>query len=162
MSDSNEKEPTTDSVWRAAGQIDFDSHGGFWSSLPDEPGLYRLKFGDRIFYVGQAKSVFRRLGDYYQPGQGVESDHRIHRALHKYGGAVVEVMTGAEFSNSSVRHRRESFEIEALRTSGMRVLNGKPDCVENLQDRIEYHADEIKKLEEKIATLTAKPTMEEM
>lgn len=141
--------------WRLIGRFDFDGHGEFWNLVPDQPGLYRLKFNENAYYVGQGKSIFRRLGDYYQPGQGIESDHRIHRALHKFNGAEVEVMTGDQFLDSSVRRKIETAEIDALRARGMRVLNGHPDCIENLQDRIEYYENEIAKLREKIAALTA-------
>jgi len=154
MSGENQKESQSADHWQFIGRFDFDGHGAFWSALPNEPGLYRLRFDENTYYVGQGKSISRRLGDYYQPGQGIESDHRIHRALHKFNGADVEVMTGTQFLDISVRRKRETEEIDAMRAQGRRVLNGHPDCVENLRDRIEYHRDEMAKLEQKIFDLT--------
>jgi hypothetical protein len=154
MSDGIEKKSQSADHWQSVGRFDFDGHGAFWSALPDEPGLYRLRFNENTYYIGQGKSIVRRLGDYYQPGQGIESDHRIHRALRKFNGADVEVMASTQFLDASFRRKRETEEIDVMRAQGRRVLNGHPDCVENLQDRIEYYRDEIAKLEQKISDLT--------
>ena len=139
--------------WRPIGRFDFNGRGDFWMKfLPEQPGLYRLRFGKDTYYVGQAKSIHRRLGDYYQPGQGIEVEHRISRALHKFG-ADVEVITGVQFASLRIRRKKETAEIEALEALGFRVLNG--NCVANLQDRIEYHLEEIHKFEGMIAALMA-------
>lgn len=158
---SNTAQTGLSGKWRFIGRFDFDGHGEFWNLLPDAPGLYRLNFDEKTYYVGQGKSIYRRLGDYYQPGQGIECDHRIHRALHRFNGAEVEAMTGPQFANGQIRRQTENSEIEALRSTGARVLNGHPDCIDNLQDRIEYHNDEILKLREQIAVLTAHPIAEQ-
>jgi hypothetical protein len=148
--------PNESSVWQAIDAIEV-SEGKITLPLnaPAKPGLYRLKFDDNTYYVGQAKVISRRFGDYHTPGQGIESDHRIHNALRKFGRATVEVITGDEFADSTFRHKREAEEVAALRTIGKRLLNGNPDSVQNLQDRIEYYQSEIEKLQTKIAKLTS-------
>jgi predicted GIY-YIG superfamily endonuclease len=146
--------------WRPAGAITVLDNKITLPTAPDEPGLYRLHFGQDIYYIGESQNVNRRLSDYHTPGQGIESDHRIHNALIRYGKADVEVMTGDEFANKSTRCKREREEIQQARESGKKLLNGGKDSEENLRAKIKYYETEIETLQAKLKNLTS-PNHEE-
>ena len=54
-------------------------------TLPDSPGIYMMKdAGDKVIYVGKAKSLRKRVGSYFQQPDGL--DHKTRLMVEKIEG----------------------------------------------------------------------------
>jgi hypothetical protein len=123
--------------------------------FPSEPGVYRLRFDENTYYIGEANNINRRVGDYHTPGQGIVGDHRIHRALIAKERVSVDVITGIEFADRPLRCKREREEIKAAYDSGKSLLNGgRYASAYSVNLDITYHEQEIKILREQLTKLS--------
>ncbi len=136
-------------AWTNTARIEVQSGRVVLPALPNEPGLYRLSFGDGYtLYFGEAGDIQRRVGDYYfySPSTGIESEYRIHNAILNFRGADVSWVTGEQYAARSSRCVQEYQEIKAAKLANKTVLNGG-----TLEERIAFHERELTRLREKLA-----------
>jgi uncharacterized small protein (DUF1192 family) len=143
--------PELHACWRRVGRIDLTEGALRIDSncLPDEPGLYRLCFGDDTFYIGEAGDIRRRVGDYlrYYRGTGVENEFRINGALQKACGADIDIIRGANLQSRSQRCTLENRLIKYAKESlAAKMLNGG-----SLEERIAFHQAEVLRLQDKLS-----------
>lgn len=76
-------------TWRLAGTVTLDSRGvPRFPELPDVPGLYRFDFGRneqgiRTLYIGEAKSIANRAGQYRRSRADGKRPNRTSRRMFK-------------------------------------------------------------------------------
>jgi hypothetical protein len=143
----NATDLTIETGWQSKGRITLDLSNNALAmpeGIPDEPGLYKLSFCSDTVYFGEAGHLQRRIGDYiiYYEATGIESEFRINRALHRFGGADVFVYVGDDVKS---RSERCTIEHRLIKAAGAKALNGG-----TVEDKISFHASEILRLTKKL------------
>jgi hypothetical protein len=145
---------TSSLVWEACADINIVDGRPVSPAIVAAPGLYRLRFRNGWWYIGESADIQRRVSDYSWPAQGIESDHRIYRALIEAGGASLDVFTHGDLSTKSKRCVIEFREIAAARAEGKTLLNGGESSAFLLEMSIKYHESEIERLRHKLNALS--------
>ena len=76
-------------TWRLAGNVTLDAKGvPRFPAVPDAPGLYRFDFGQdergiRTLYIGEAKSIVNRAGQYRRARSDGRRPNRTSRRMYK-------------------------------------------------------------------------------
>lgn len=124
--------PTADE-WYSLGAVKISEGVPEFPSLPNfpaesipttkvVPGVYRLTFDNGYIYIGKAKNLRLRFGNYRKPTSGTEQEHVIRYILLDAGGATVAVIPE---SNEITRHALEKAELTAAIKAGKPLLNSK-------------------------------------
>lgn len=146
---------TNSLIWEACGEVNIVDGRPVSPKVVSAPGLYRLKFRNGWWYIGESANIQRRLSDYSWPGQGIEPDHRIYHALIDAGGATLEIFTQGDLSTKSNRCVIEFREIATARAEGKNLLNGGSKSNSFLLEMsIKYHESEIERLRHKLNALS--------
>ncbi len=129
--------------WVELGTVELDANGklGF-PTVPRTPALYRFRFDhgtNAEFYVGEASNLFRRLGNYRNPGPTQPTNQRIGALMRSQLTAGVSVSVeavletailafgskrlNANLENKAQRLLMENAAIVELMVAGQKVLN---------------------------------------
>jgi len=149
---TTEKMPTADK-WHSLGAVSISNKGvpefPLLPNFPAEsatkgvPGVYRLTFNNGHIYIGKAKNLRLRFGNYRSPTSGTEQEHVIRYILLDAGGATVEVIPETSLIT---RHARERAEQTAAIKAGKPLLNtGGRSRGHYLKFKVQYHADMVLK-----------------
>jgi hypothetical protein len=146
--------PTPDK-WHSLGAVSISNRGvPEFPSLPNFPaeaipttkgvsGVYRLTFNNGHIYIGKAKNLRVRFGNYRKPTSGTEQEHVVRYILLDAGGATVEVIPE---SSQITRHALEKAEQTAAIKAGLPVLNtGGRSRGHYLKFKVKYHEDMVLK-----------------
>ena len=138
---------TTDATvslrWVELGTVKLDADDKLsFPTVPRKPALYRFRFDhgtNAEFYVGEASNLFRRLGNYRNPGSTQQTNQRIGALMRSQLTAGVSVSveavleTGilafgskrfkANLENKSQRVLMENAAIVELMVADQKVLN---------------------------------------
>jgi excinuclease UvrABC nuclease subunit len=107
------------------------------------PGVYRLTFNNGHIYIGKAKNLRLRFGNYRSPTSGTEQEHVVRYILLDAGGATVEVIPE---SSLVTRHALERAEQTAAIKAGLPLLNtGGRSRGHYLKFKVKYHEDMLAK-----------------
>jgi hypothetical protein len=121
-------------------------------SMPAVPGLYRITLNDGRVYIGEARSLKRRLYEYRRPTPGIEQEHRVHAALVASHGGKIDIYTEGDLSTRRVRCLLEKTEIERTIIAGVSLLNEEGEVsAERLRARILFLEAELFALRAKLA-----------
>jgi hypothetical protein len=141
--------------WELAGDVKISEGRPVLPDIPAIPGLYRLQIRNGWWYFGESQNLRRRLSDYVQPGEGVESEHRLYYALIEGGGATLELLTSGDLSTKSSRCAIEFSEIKRARSEGEKLLNGIGRGASfPVKMSIKYHEAALEKLRSQLAKLS--------
>lgn len=113
------------------------------------PGLYRLRFANGYVYIGQARNLEARLGNYVSPTDGTEQEHVIRYFLLDAGSAEIDVIIGPQFGTvtkpKGLRKRETQEKKTAIATGDQLVKAGRACSREYLRWKIKYHEDMLAK-----------------
>lgn len=71
---------TVDFLWKDIGRVRIEGGKLRFPDTPEEPGVYRFDFGDRV-YVGEADRLRRRFQHYRTPGPSQATNLRLNAAM---------------------------------------------------------------------------------
>ncbi len=139
--------------WVPAGPVTICEKGKpRFPKVPKEPGLYRIRLADSRIYIGQAKDLHRRLGEYRHPTKGNEGEHVIHHEIKAAKGGSVDIFVGQSAADPKPRMALERAEIAAAIAQGEVLLNDDaPASAARLQSKIRYHERQIELLRSSLA-----------
>jgi hypothetical protein len=120
-------------VWSAPIEVSFsDGRPRFPTLEPCSAGLYRLTLADGLKYIGKAKDLNCRLGNYRNPCAGVDVENILYLMLVEAGTRGDKVTVETCLTDN--RHALERQEIKAAIDAPEKILNkgglGYPKYVE--------------------------------
>lgn len=141
--------------WVQAGAVTICEKGKpRFPKVPKHPGLYRIRLADGRIYIGQAKDLRRRLGEYRHPTKGNEGEHVIHHEIKAAEGGSVDIFVGETVADLQPRMALERAEIAAAIARGELLLNDDaPASAGRLRSKIRYHERQIELLRASLAKI---------
>jgi hypothetical protein len=124
--------------WRFAGVVKLCSKDrADFQDIPDKPGIYLLEIGDQS-YIGQARSLRRRLLEYRNPTDDFGENYRKD-LIEKAGGLTLFYIFGDKLANDVERSALERRAIADAKHGAVNLLNrGVPRGKEYFAYRIEF------------------------
>jgi hypothetical protein len=108
-----------------------------------------LRFANGYVYIGQARNLEARLGNYVSPTDGTEQEHVIRYFLLDAGSAEIDVIIGPQFGTvtkpKGLRKRETQEKKTAIATGDQLVKAGRACSREYLRWKIKYHEDMLAK-----------------
>lgn len=142
-------------IWQPHGPITLCNKG--WpqfETLPDVPGLYRITLNDGRLYIGETKSLKRRLREYRRPTKGTEQEHILYHAIIEAKGGKLEIFTDESLPSKAVRRELEQAEIAAALAAGHDLINNDgPITPAKLRARIKFLEFELSATRRKLSEL---------
>jgi hypothetical protein len=106
-------------------------------AIPAEPGIYKLKIGDRV-YIGTSKNLRRRLNEYRNTTDDLDENFR-RRLIQDARTAELWYYINPEMADDRARHTWERRAISEAAASGHKLLNkGSTRDVNYLQFRVDF------------------------
>ncbi|CAH0126625.1 GIY-YIG nuclease family protein [Roseomonas sp. CECT 9278] len=141
--------------WVQAGPVTICEKGKpRFPKVPKSPGLYRIRLADGRLYIGQAKDLRRRLGDYRHPTKGNEGEHVIQHEIKAAKGGSVDIFVGESVADPKPRIALERAEIAAAIARGEPLLNDDaPASADRLRSKIRHHERQIEMLRASLAKI---------